>query len=88
MDLSDISLDLDDFTLDEIELIEDIIDAPFDTVQQEGARKGKVLKALAFVAARRQHPEVTLEDIGGIRISQFGSSGDDDPKDDVTGSAS
>lgn len=62
------SVDLNDLTIAEIEQIEEIIDAPFDAAFAPGMKRGKVLRALAFVAKRREDPTFTVEQAGRLRI--------------------
>lgn len=70
-----LSLDFDSLTLDEIELLEDIsgisIDAIGKRLTGDDAPKAKTMKALAFIAARRDDPSVTLEDIGKIKLTDL-----------------
>lgn len=63
-----LSMDIDSLTIDEIEIIEDIIDAPLDSLAKPGAKKAKLLKAMAFVVKRRDNPDFTLEDAGRLRV--------------------
>jgi hypothetical protein len=68
-DMSEVlSLNIDSLTLDEIDAIEEIIDAPLDTLSKPGMRKAKLLKAMAFVIKRRDNPDFTIEDAGKLRI--------------------
>lgn len=62
-------VDLDHLTIDEIETIEEVCDCPIDAIQDPRARKGKVLRAIAFVIGKRDDPEFTLEMAGKKRIS-------------------
>ena len=70
-----LSIDFDSLTLDEIELLEDLtgisIDAIGKRIGGEDQPKAKVMKALAFVAARRDDPEITIEDIGKITLTEL-----------------
>ena len=70
-----LSIDFDSLTLDEIELLEEIsgisIDAIGKRLTGEDAPKAKTMKALAFIAARRDDPEITLEDIGKIKLTDL-----------------
>lgn len=66
LDLSDVTLDT--LTLDDLEALEDITGRPFDEVFVKGRPKAKALKALAFISLRRDHPELTLEDVGSIAV--------------------
>ncbi|MFD7257820.1 hypothetical protein [Streptomyces sp. NPDC059874] len=63
-----LSLSIDSLTLNEIEAIEDIIDGPLDGLAKPGAKKAKLLKAMAYVIKRRDNPEFTIEDAGNLRI--------------------
>jgi hypothetical protein len=75
MDVVDFDLSaLNDLTIEEIEMVEDIIDAPIDELSSKGMKKGKVLRALAYINARRTNPEFTLEEAGKFRVR-----GDDSP---------
>lgn len=57
-----IELKVDDLTLNEIELVEDLIEAPFDSLQDPKMRKAKMLKALAAVTLKRDNPSLTTEE--------------------------
>ncbi|MFJ8386221.1 hypothetical protein ACIQ9Q_17185 [Streptomyces sp. NPDC094438] len=63
-----LSLDIDSLTIDEIDVIEDIIDGPLDSLAKPGARKAKLLRAMAVVIKRRDDPSFTAEDAGSLRI--------------------
>lgn len=68
MDTPEISIDIDDLTVGEIEEIEDILETSFDSLSKEGAKKGKFMRAIAWVSVRRTNPDFTWEDAGNIRI--------------------
>lgn len=63
-----LEIDLEDLTVGEIEIIEDVIGGPIDRAFLEGAPKGKALRALGYVVRRRTNPEFTLEDAGNLKI--------------------
>ncbi|MFD7610993.1 hypothetical protein [Streptomyces sp. NPDC059828] len=63
-----LSLDIDSLSIDEIEIIEDIIDGPLDQLAKPGARKAKLLRAMAVVIKRREDPSFSAEDAGKLRI--------------------
>lgn len=63
-----IEIDLNHLTIDEIETIEDIVDAPIDSITNPNMRKAKLLKAVGFVIKRRTNPEFRLEDAGKLRV--------------------
>lgn len=69
-----LSLNIDSLTLDEIEIIEDLIDAPLDSLSKPGQKKARLLKAMAYVIKRRDNPGFTLEDAGRLRIELKGSA--------------
>lgn len=52
-----LNVDLDDLTLDEIDAVETIADAPLDALTGAGLKKAKFLRALAVVAKHREDPE-------------------------------
>ncbi|MFF2406718.1 hypothetical protein [Streptomyces sp. NPDC058092] len=64
-----LSIDIDSLSIDEIDVIEDIIDGPLDALAKPGARKAKLLRAMAVVIKRREDPTFTAEDAGKLRIS-------------------
>jgi len=64
-----LEIDLNELTIEEVELLEDILDAPFDQAFAANAKRGKAMRALAFIAMRRIDPDVTVEDVGKVRIS-------------------
>ncbi|MFI6861297.1 hypothetical protein ACIBKZ_15580 [Streptomyces sp. NPDC050421] len=64
-----LSLDIDSLTLDEIDDIEEIIDGPLDSLSKPGARKAKLLKAMAYVIKKRDNPDFTIADAGRLKIS-------------------
>ncbi|OKH99996.1 hypothetical protein A6A06_23540 [Streptomyces sp. CB02923] len=68
-DLGDVlSLDLDSLTIDEIDIIEEIVDGPLDMLAKPGARKGPMIRAMAVVIKRREDPSFTAEDAGRLKI--------------------
>lgn len=72
--MSTLSLDFDTLTIDEVEQLEEIAGIGFDGIAralQPGSGKpmAKVLKAVAFIAARRANPDVTLAEVAATPIS-------------------
>ncbi|WP_172385210.1 hypothetical protein [Streptomyces sp. MNP-20] len=63
-----LSLDIDSLTIDEIDVIEEIIDGPLDMLAKPGARKAKLLRAMAVVIKRREDPDFSAEDAGKLKI--------------------
>lgn len=72
-----LTLNLDTLTIHEVELLEEISGQGIDSIartmsaQGEGKPMAKVLKAVAYIAARRDNPAVTLEEIGNLPISDL-----------------
>ncbi|MFC9739156.1 hypothetical protein ACFVKC_14720 [Streptomyces noursei] len=64
-----LSIDLDSLSIDEIETIEEIIDGPLDDLAKPGARKAKMLRAMAVVIMQRKDPDFSAADAGKLRIS-------------------
>jgi hypothetical protein len=62
------TIDLDSLTIDEIDLIEDVAGASIDDVLAGTVRKGKVLRAFALIALRRDDPNATVEDAGKVSV--------------------
>lgn len=61
-----VAYDLDDMTLDEMEAIEETCGGvPFSDLSFGSA---KTMKAIALTLLRRKTPEVTLDDIGRIKM--------------------
>jgi hypothetical protein len=73
-----LALNIDSLTLDEIDAIEEIIDAPLDSLNKPGQKRAKLLKAMAYVIKRRENPDFTIEDAGRLRI-QLKSKSKPDP---------
>jgi hypothetical protein len=75
--INGVSYDLDDLTLDEVELIEDTAGGvPFSEVNY-GSAKG--MKAFAYALMRRDNPEVTLEEVGKVKIVGFETADEEMP---------
>jgi hypothetical protein len=64
-----LNVNLDHLTTGEIEIIEDITDAPITWMADEDKPKGKGLVALAFVMGRRTNPDYTMEEARNMRVS-------------------
>lgn len=66
MDFTPEALDL---TLDEIEAIEEMVDAPAS--QWSGCRQGRLIKAVVFIARKRTEPDLTIEQVGALHMSEL-----------------
>jgi len=78
LSLSDLTVNLNDLTIGEIETIEDITGMAIDRIGDPTAPKGKMLRALAFVMMRRTNPDLTMGEVSDVKISL---GGDDRPLD-------
>lgn len=74
-----LTIDLEDLTIEEVEVLEEITDTALDELFAPGAKKGRVLRALAYIAARRDNPNVTLEEVGSKRLVIQDDAEDSDP---------
>ncbi len=75
--INGVEYDLDDLTLDEVELIEEMAGGvPFSEVNY-GSAKG--MKAFAFALMRRNDPDITLDDVGKVKIVGFASPDEEMP---------
>lgn len=65
---------MDNMTLDEIDLAEDILaerGMSLSDIGGEGKRLGPVMRALVYVLRRRNEPDLTPEDLGGMTMSEL-----------------
>ena len=68
MDGETVEIDLDDLTIEEVEIFEEITGIPIDELGGAGKPKGKMLRALAYLSKRRTDPSITLEEVGRLRL--------------------
>lgn len=68
-----IELDWDSLTLAEAADIEDVIDAPLESVlvNPANSKKARAMLAFAWIAKRREDPNFTLEDAGKLSLTIF-----------------
>jgi hypothetical protein len=66
--VTDVTVDFDSLTIDELDLVEETCDADLEDVMAGKVRKSKVLRAFALVALRRTNPDATLEDAGKVEV--------------------
>jgi hypothetical protein len=59
---------VDSMTVGEIEEIEELSGQPIGAIGQDNVPKGKVLRAIAFIVARRDDPDITWEDSRNLRV--------------------
>ncbi|WP_367140437.1 MULTISPECIES: hypothetical protein [Streptomyces] len=63
-----LSMDLNRLSIDEIDIIEEITDAPLDDLRKPGQRRGPMLRAMAVVVKRRTDPNFSIEDAGRLSL--------------------
>lgn len=69
MEQSDVfSVDIQSLTIDDIETIEDITGFAIDKLGDPDMPKGKMMRALAFVKARKTDPTATPASVGHLRL--------------------
>ena len=72
---------LDEFTLDELELLETISQMTFTEIAAEPNRP-KVIKAILWISAKRANPEIKIDEIGKLSLQEATDimTGVQDPK--------
>jgi hypothetical protein len=66
--IGEVKYDLDDLTLDEMEEVETLAGASFSEINYASA---KGLKAFTFVLMKRNNPNITMEEIGQVKVAAF-----------------
>lgn len=67
--INEVTYDLDDLTLDEVENVEDLCGGlPFSELNFGSA---KVMKAIAFTLMRRSNSELEMAEVGKVRVIDF-----------------
>lgn len=72
---------LEDFTLDELEMLEQLTGMTFTEIA-ENPNRPKIIKVLLWISAKRENPDIKIEEIGSLSLQQATTimAGDDDPK--------
>ncbi|MEV8015644.1 hypothetical protein AB0O76_04650 [Streptomyces sp. NPDC086554] len=73
-----VDLKMDALTIGEICAIEDITGQPLDSLNKPGAKRGPMLRAMAYVVMKRKHPDFSIEDADNLQINLKGK-GKPDP---------
>ena len=73
------TMDLDDLTVDEIKVIEDTFDKPADELTPSDWKRTKMIRCLVYFLLRRDGQDVTMEDVGEIRLSDVAEGKTDPP---------
>lgn len=63
----EISLDEDDLTLGELEILEEVV----GQLDSENVSQAKMTVALTLVALRREDPSATVEDARAVKVSRL-----------------
>ena len=73
------SIDLDDLTVDEIEVVEDEFDKPVDELTSSDWRRTKMIRCLVYFLLRRDGQDVSMEDVREIRLQDIAEPEADPP---------
>ena len=65
------SLDLNDLTVDEIEVIEDEFDKPAAELTKSDWKRTKMLRCLVYFLLRRDGQDVSIEEIGDLKLDDI-----------------
>ena len=65
----EVSLDLEDLTLDEAEELEQIVGANLADIEK--ASQPRLMKAVVFLTKRRKDPSYTIEDAGKLTMKEI-----------------
>jgi hypothetical protein len=79
------AIDFEAMTLSEVEEIELLTGRSIETIMNEDAPRGRVLKAIIWVMKKRTDPSFTLEQAGALSLKDAAAlfQGDEaDPKDE------
>lgn len=69
-----LDLKLDSLTIGEICAIEDITGQPLDSLNKPGAKRGPMLKAMAYVVMKRKNPNFSIDDADALQINFKGKA--------------
>lgn len=75
-DPTKLAVDLNKLTISEVEMIEDITGEPIDALGKPGAKKGRMMRAMAYVVMRRDNPDITLDEVGDLTLVTPEGEGD------------
>lgn len=72
-DLTAFDFDPEDLTLNEAEEIEELLGVGIDQAMSGDRPKVRALKAIAWVLMRREQPDITLDEVGEMKLSAIGA---------------
>ena len=64
------SFDFESLTLEEVELIENLVGESIDQAFGDGKPKGKALKVFTWIVMKRDNPKFTIEEAGKYTLNQ------------------
>jgi len=64
------TFDFESLTLEEVELIENLLDESIDQAFSNGKPKGKALKIFTWVVIKRDNPKFTIEEASKYTLNQ------------------
>lgn len=64
------NFDFQDLSLEEVELIENLIGVAIDEAFEDGKPKGKALKVFVWVMTKRTNPNYTIEEASKLSLKQ------------------
>ena len=64
------SFDFESLTLEEVELIENLLGESIDQAFGDGKPKGKALKVFTWIVIKRNNPKFTIEEASKYTLSQ------------------
>mgnify|MGYP003639133333 CR=1 FL=1 len=73
------TVDIDNLTINDIETIEEMTGVAIDKLGDPDMPKGKMMRALAFVKARKTDPTATPESVGNLVLQISDSEVDPTP---------
>jgi len=68
---TEVNLDINDLTLEEVERVEEHLGVPIDVAFGPGSSKAKAIRTIAWVMGQRADPEYTYEQTGTLRMSDL-----------------
>lgn len=63
---------IDDLTLEEVDEIEELCDAALEDLD---LRRAKTIRAVVYVLLKRDEPELTLEEVGKVKVAELMGDG-------------
>lgn len=75
--MTKLSINPDDLTLEELEVLEETLGTGIDGAFADGKPKAKAMRVIIWLMKRREDPDFTLEDAGKLRLSDLDLEGED-----------